>query len=223
MFNHQMLSDEDRRVSPIYTTDVVEKALQTMEDEAWPMLPVVSEEGIYEGLIFETELLDAAPDETVAKWMLGANPISAVVTDHFSQTAKLLVDHNLAYVPVTDKENYYRGAITAKDLLLQYHQLVGSAFGGALLVLRMAPRDYSIGQLAKLVESNDALITQINTQIEPETGMLLATIRLNKTELSAIISTLQRYDYDIVYFVGQEAYENDIMRNYNHLMNYLDM
>jgi hypothetical protein len=77
--------------------------------------------------------------------------------------------------------------------------------------------------LARLVESNDALITQINTQIEPETGMLLVTVRLNKTELSAIISTLQRYDYDIVFFAGQEAYENDVMRNYNHLMNYLDM
>lgn len=223
MFNQQIVLESEQRVSAIYATDVVEKALKTMELEGWAMLPVVSEEGLYEGLVFENELLDAPPAEMVAKMMFNANPLSALVSDHFLATAKLLVDHRLAYVPVTDKENYYRGAITATDLMMQFYHLNGGGTDGALLVMRMAPRDYSISQLARLVESNDALITQINTQIEPETGMLLVTVRLNKTELSAIISTLQRYDYDIVFFAGQEAYENDVMRNYNHLMNYLGM
>lgn len=94
---------------------------------------------------------------------------------------------------------------------------------GALVVIEMEPHQLSISELSKLVETNDAHITQFNTSIHPDTGMLLATLRINKQEISDIVATLQRYDYHVVFFSGEEHYENELRRNYQHLMNFLTM
>ncbi len=71
------------------------------------------------------------------------------------------------------------------------------------------------------METNDAQITQLNTYADVETGMLHITIRVSKTEISDIISTFQRYEYNVKYYFGEEFYENEIRSNYDNLMNYL--
>ena len=47
------------------------------------------------------------------------------------------------------------------------------------------------------------------------------TIRINKLEISDIISTFQRYEYKIKYYFGEEMYENELRSNYDNLMHFL--
>ena len=68
---------------------------------------------------------------------------------------------------------------------------------------------------------NDAQITQLNTHNDAETGMMQVTIRINKTEISDILATFQRYEYNVKYFFGEEQYANELRSNYDNLMNYL--
>ncbi len=42
-------------------------------------------------------------------------------------------------------------------------------------------------------------------------------------EISDIIATLQRYDYIIRYYFGEEEYENELKENYDLLMAYLNI
>jgi hypothetical protein len=85
----------------------------------------------------------------------------------------------------------------------------------------MERKSYSFGEISRLIETNDAYITQCNTSFESETGLLIVTIKINKVEVSDILSTFQRYEYSIRYFVGEELYENELRYNYDHLMTYL--
>ena len=75
--------------------------------------------------------------------------------------------------------------------------------------------------ISKLVETNDAQITQLNTSVDTETGLMQVTIRINKPEVSDIIATFQRYEYNVKYFFGEELYTNELKSNYDNLMNYL--
>jgi len=52
---------------------------------------------------------------------------------------------------------------------------------------------------------------------------MLITIKINKTEISDIVATFQRFDYNIRYYFGEEQYANELKENYNHLMNYLNI
>ena len=87
----------------------------------------------------------------------------------------------------------------------------------------MEKRDFSLGQLSRLIETNDAFITQLNTSVNSLTGLTEVTIKINKNEISDIIATLQRYDYSIKHYFGEEDYENELKENYEHLMAYLKM
>jgi len=88
-------------------------------------------------------------------------------------------------------------------------------------VLEMESNQYSFNEISKLVGANDAQITQLNTSNDAETGMMQVTIRINKPEVSDIVATFQRYDYNVKYFFGEELYANELKTNYDNLMNYL--
>ena len=53
------------------------------------------------------------------------------------------------------------------------------------------------------------------------TGIMQVTIRINKAEVSDIVASFQRYDYNVKYFFGEELYANELRSNYDNLMNYL--
>jgi len=141
--------------------------------------------------------------------------------EHFLSALKLASQHNLSLVPVVDNEHEWTGAIPYSELLKASAQFTGAEEPGAVIVLEMERKSYSFGEISRLVETNDAYITQMNTSFEAETGLLVVTVKINKMEISDIISTFQRYEYTIRYFIGEEHYENELRYNYDHLMSYL--
>ena len=82
-------------------------------------------------------------------------------------------------------------------------------------------KNYSFGEINRLVETNDAYITQLNTFVEANTGLVLVTIKINKKEISDIVATFQRFEYCIRYFLGEEQYNNELKDNYENLLAYL--
>lgn len=82
-------------------------------------------------------------------------------------------------------------------------------------------QQYTASEVAKLVESNDAQLLQLNTTVNAQTGIIQLTIRLNKYEVSDVIATFQRYDYTVRFYVGEEQYANELRSNYDHLIHYL--
>ena len=51
--------------------------------------------------------------------------------------------------------------------------------------------------------------------------LMQVTIRINKPEVSDIVATFQRYEYNVKYYFGEEHYANELRTNYDNLMNYL--
>lgn len=131
--------------------------------------------------------------------------------------------NSISLVPVINETEELLGTIPASELIKAASRFVGVDEPGAIIVLEMERKNYSFGEISRLVETNDAYITQFNTTNEAETGLLLVTIKVNKLEVSDIIATFQRYEYSIRYFIGEEDYENELRYNYDHLMSYLKM
>jgi predicted transcriptional regulator len=219
MLNQQLISSQ---IEPLNYLQTVKEALNVMSDLKLPQMPVVKD-GLYVGMLMEEDLLDADAKETLANFQYDLLPFSVIGNDHFLTAARLNAEQRLKIVPVITAEKEYLGSIIEEDLLKQFVRLNGALEKGALLVLSMNPSEYSTGQLAKLVETNDALITQLNTFNDEITGKLIVTVRINKEEISDILSTFQRYDYQVIFHAGQEQYENELRRNYFHLMNFLEM
>ena len=115
------------------------------------------------------------------------------------------------------------GVITQKILNENIARFIGAEQNGAIIVLSISPYQYSLAEMSRLVETNNAQILQLNSFFEPATGAMIITLKINQEEASAIISTFERYDYQVLHYFGKSPLHNDIESHYNHLMNYLDV
>lgn len=205
----------------LHSNDKVHRALQLMNDYHVAHLPVVDDEN-YLGIISEEQLLQCDEDMMINKLKVSEVNSSVQAGDHFLKAIQTAVVNKLSIVPVVH-EKQLLGIVTYNDLLRNASDFLSLGQPGALIVLEQESKDYSFNEINRIVESNDAQITQLNTYTDPESGSTRLTIRVNKLEVSDIISTFQRYEYNVKYYFGEELYENELKTNYDNLMNYLKL
>jgi CBS domain-containing protein len=184
---------------------------------------VVSEDK-YLGLISEEDLLDAE-DAKLPIQALQTDFVPAFIksSDHFIHAVNISSQYLTNVVPVVNESQQLVGNITAQTLLETLATFAGAQDPGGIIVLEMEKSQFSISEISRIVESNDATITHLNTTAGPLNGMLNVTIQINKRELSVIIAAFKRYEYDVIYYFGEEKFESQIDRNYQNLINYLDI
>jgi acetoin utilization protein AcuB len=203
----------------LHKDDTVFHALQLMNDYHVAHLPVVENEHFL-GIISEEQLLQSDEGKTIKELAVTDGTTSVQANDHFLKAIQIAVVNKLSIVPVVEEKQLV-GIVTYNDLLKNASEFMSLNEPGGLIVLEMESRSYSFTEINRIVESNDAQITQLNTVTDPETGIMQVTIRISKLEVSDIISTFQRYEYNVKYYFGEELYENELRTNYDNLMNYL--
>ncbi|AXY76512.1 CBS domain-containing protein [Paraflavitalea soli] len=219
MLNKELIS---ATIPTLNLKDSVFQALELMSEFHVMQLAVVADDK-YLGFVSEDDLMNV--DENLTLQSLEAHFSKAAVraNTHFMEAVQVVNDHNLSIIPVVEPENVFAGVITAADLLKQLGKTTGANEPGGIIVLEMEQRSFSFSEISKLVETNDAQITQLNTNWDTSTGSFIVTLKINKFEISDIIATFQRYEYQIKYYFGEELYENELRSNYDHLMNYLSI
>jgi CBS domain-containing protein len=203
--------------------DSITKALQLVNDFRVTHLPVVSEDKFL-GLLSEEDLLDS-DDRKLPIETLQQHFIQASVHDnmHFLNAVNASIQFDTNLVPVVNEENELLGVIPTKDLIKILGSFAGANEIGGIIVLEMERSQFTISEISRIVESNDCTILHLNSHADSLTGILTVTLHVNKREISGIVATFERYEYDVIYYFGNEKFENEIHGNYRHLMNYLDI
>ena len=218
MLTRELISNS---IPYLHKGDKVYQALQLMNDYHVAHLPIVEEEK-YLGIISEEQLLHSDDENILDQLAIGNGGTSVQANDHFLKAIQVAVQNKLSVVPVIENDQIL-GIVTYNDLLKNASNFMSLNEPGALIVLEMESKAYSFSEINKIIESNDAQITQLNTYSDAETGIMQVTIRINKLEISDIISTFQRYEYNIKYYFGEEMYENELRTNYDNLMHFLNI
>ena len=187
----------------LHLHDKVYQALQLMNDNHVTHLPIV-EGDKYIGIISEEDLLLADNDNLELEVLSQSFGNASVKSDeHFLKAIQVAAENGLSVVPVVANDNEMIGAVAYSDLLKHASEFMSLNEPGGLIVLEMESNQYSFNEISKLVETNDAQITQLNTSNDAETGMMQVTIRINKPDVSDIVATFQRYDYNVKYFLAK--------------------
>jgi acetoin utilization protein AcuB len=219
MLNKQLISTS---IPTLKLTDTVGTAIGLMSEFYVKQLPVVVDEK-YVGLVFEDDLTNHDDSADLASFSTHFSKVSVHGGMHFIDAVQTANDYHLTVVPVVEKDSDYAGVILIDELLRNLGKITGASEPGGLMVLEMDQRNFSFAEISKLIETNDAQITQLNTSWDNSSDSFLVTIKINKFEISDIVATFQRYDYTVKYYFGEELYENELKDNYDHLMNYLSI
>jgi acetoin utilization protein AcuB len=207
----------------LHLHDTVYGALQMMNDCHVTNL-AIDNDGKYVGLVSEEALMQVNDETLTIGELKDSFPHFFIKeSDHFLKALQMAVENKLSVIPVIDDEKNLSGVISYHELLKKASEFINVKDPGGLIVLEIESTNYSFSEISRLVETNDAQITQLNTYTDPQTGLMQVTLKINKKEVSDIIATFQRYEYNVKYYFGEELYENELRTNYDNLMNYLKL
>lgn len=219
MFCDQLISSE---ITAVNLNHTVEHTLQLMEDFHLRQFPVV--DGVsFLGLVSEDDLVDVDSNKLVVEVVNKLIGFSVKSSDFFQNAVKLVYTYDLDIVPVVNLKNELEGVIPKQNLFKNLAQMCGAGENGAIIVLEMMQADFNPPLFNRLVESNDAFITHLNSWPDIGTNILQVVIQINRQEVSDIIATFQRYSFTVRYFEGEELYRNELQSNLNQLLHYINM
>jgi len=220
MLSREIISKEIPSVS---IDESVDNVLSLMESFGLEQLPVTNH-GLYVGLVSRETLLDEpnpgkALDAVVTEFVR----ISVSPDSHVFELLHEMAIGRLSLVALAGEHGIYVGAVRSEDLLLAVDELLGLGKGGSTLVLEMSINDYNLGQIAQIVESDNARVLSLNLKQHDDSTKLDVILRINKEDITAIIKTFRRYEYDVKVYETNRQHGDEYRDRYDELMRYLDM
>ena len=209
-------------VPVLHYSDTIDEAIELLQENNLEHLAVVNND-VYEGLLSIDELLSAEDVVNIGELANKFIHVSIPHNQHFLTALKIINESNITALPVLAENKEYIGIVTEKALVQCISVFLSTDIPGGIFVVEMPRQKFSVGEICRLVETNDAFVTQFNTYSEHVSGLLIVTFKINKTEISDILATLQRYEYNVRYYFGEEVYENSLKDNFENLMSYLNV
>lgn len=210
-------------IPPLLHSDLGEKAMVWMEDFKVSHLPVLKN-GNYVGTVSENILMDQDDLSKPLDALFQHLPRPYVTAGaHIYEVLTKLAEYKVTVVPVLGDEERYLGCTDVHHLMRLIANTGSIKENGGILVLEVNAIDYSMAQIAQIVESNGAKILSSYIMSTPDSTKLEVTLKINELELDRIIRTFERYDYFVKASFQKSAFEDDVKFRFDALMNYLNI
>lgn len=132
--------------------------------------------------------------------------------------------HNyITLLPILNAERKYIGVLLPEDVLGALGTSLSPKSAGAVIVLEMALLDYSLSQIAQIVESDDAKILQLILSETPDHDRLEVVVKINQPHVARILQTFYRYNYNVKSVFAATDNFDDLSDRYQSFMRFLDI
>ncbi|QIH35193.1 CBS domain-containing protein [Sphingobacterium puteale] len=216
----QFLSNAD---FSIQKADSIQQALEKLQDMLCKELVVLNGDE-YIGFVNESILLDADNEEApISAIKINTAPIQLKFNQHPYDGLVMMTVYNSSLVPILDQDNKYVGVSTQLDILKAISLIQSQNESGAIIVLSIGLHDFSLSQIAHLVESDNCRILNCATKINLESDSIEVTLKVDKSNINALLNSFLRHNYIIMETHNTVAAFDDTAERYQQLMNYINI
>lgn len=220
MLNRSIIS---HIVPTLRSSESGENAIGWMRDLGLRHLPIVNDRELL-GVVSEDDILNFPSTlDAIGAHALELPQIAVYGSQHFYEAIKLSLEYKLSIVPVIDKENLYIGSITIEDLYKHLAESASLDNPGAVVILDIAQRDYSLAEISRIAESEGVKIMSMLTSSYPNSSKLDVTLKLNTSDIARMIATFERFEYVIKDTFFESDYLEDMQDRYESLLHYLNV
>jgi len=92
-----------------------------------------------------------------------------------------------------------------------------------VIIIELNNNDYSLQEIAQIIESNDAKVLGLYVRTFPDSTKIEITIKLNKIDIRPVLQTLYRYKYGVTASFTEEEDDDVLKERFDSLMNYLNI
>lgn len=208
-------------IPPLLPSDDIQKVIDRMTEFRVSHLPVV-EGAQFLGVVSDEDLIEVTDYSlTLSQLDLSLNKTSIGYQQHVYDVIRLFHESQMSVIPVLDENRNFLGVISINTVMEHLASITAVKEPGGIIVLEVTERNYSLSHIAQIVESNNTRIlsSYITSYIDsPKTEI---TLKLNRSDLSAIVASFQRYDYTVTGTFNDIKSDSGMTDRYEQLMNYL--
>ena len=209
-------------IKSIHPVEDGNKALEMMDQFRIHHLAIVKN-NFYMGVISDKEIMSwNSEDDSIEEHLNNLAAPYVKYNQHLFDIIEVLEKNNLSIVPVLDEKNHYLGVITSRKLLYSIAKSATIQSPGGVIILEMPDHDYSLTEIASIVESNNTKILSSYIISKPNSTNIEVTIKLNKQEVTAIIKDFERHEYKVSGSYKDEEADGDYLERYESLMRFLN-
>ena len=143
---------------------------------------------------------------------------------HIYHVIEVASSLGLSIVPVLSRKEVYQGAILLSDILHSVEKMLCVDDAGGIIVLEVNKIDYSLAEVAQIVEYNEAKVLSCFVTCTPDSNKVDITVKVNTPRIEPILDTFVRYRYVIKSsFVLCEDVNYDLRDRYGQLIKFMEM
>ena len=209
-------------IESIHPKEDGEKALEMMKQFRINHL-AITRNNYFLGVVSDKEIMNwDSTEEYIEDHLNNLASPNVKYNQHLFDIIEVLEKNNLSVVPVLDENNHYLGVITSRKLMYSIAKSAAIQSPGGVIVLEMNNNDYSLTEIANIVESNNTKILSSYIISKPNSTKIEVTIKLNKQDVNTIIKDFERREYTISASYKDEETNTDYLERYESLMRFLN-
>lgn len=211
----------DPSIVPLKISDSVAVAIDFFKEFSVRQLPVV-QDNICIGILSLDEIEDELEDIPVLDF-INLSYSFASTYDHIYEVMRAISEQSVTLFPIIDENNNYLGCITLASLFKNYVNCAAFSQPGSIVVLEMDKKNYSLAEIARIVESENKVILSSLLSSNAESNRLEITLKLNSAQIQNLLSTFERFGYNIKATFDEEDVKDTLKNRYESLMTYLNV
>ncbi len=211
----------DPSIVSLKISDSVAVAIDFFKEFSVRQLPVV-QDNICIGILSLDEIEEELTDIPVLDF-INLSYSFASTYDHIYEVMRAISEQSVTLFPIIDENNNYLGCITLASLFKNYVNCAAFSQPGSIVVLEMDKKNYSLAEIARIVESENKVILSSLLSSNAESDRLEITLKLNSAQIQNLLSTFERFGYNIKATFDEEDVKDTLKNRYESLMTYLNV
>lgn len=207
----------------IRLTDSLYHVYEIFDEYRVSHLPIVSDKGKFLGLLSEKEAFDMY--DTQKNIQDNNIPFQKDFLDinaSLFHGIKIMSDHQLSLIPVICDKEMYKGYLLPIDILSHLGLNTSISTRGGLITLKIQNNDYSLNEITRIIESDNAVITTLYIEDVLDEPCMLVHLKINTEDLARIIKSLERFKYNVYYTYQATSLDDDTEFRFNSFMKFLN-
>lgn len=216
----ELISDN---IPALKTSDTGEEALNMMELFRVSHLPIINTNMLL-GIVADEDIYNLSqPKEPLGNHKLSIGNIFVRPNAHIYDIINVFSQYDLTILPVVDNDEQYIGAITLRDLVRNFSDLLAAGGPGGVIVIEFRDLSFSMAEIARIVEEENGKILSSYIHHCKVNDIFKLTIKVNREDLSSIIKSLERYNYNVKsWYMNEGKLDSLIQDRFDALMRFLD-
>lgn len=199
----------------------IQEVQDFFEEVTFSHFPVL-ENDVYIGSVSKNDLETFDYDKNLSDYKYSFERFFARENFILLEVLEVFSKNHSNLIPVLNEENKYLGYYEIEEVIKTFQETPFLSESGNIIIVRKDIVDYSMSQIAQIVESNNGKLLGLFIS-DSDLSFVEITLKINVGDINDIIQSFRRYNYEIISDHQQDDYISILKENANYLEKYLSI